>query len=169
VSVSSRPNAYFQSIRLRTASAAWRSDSPSANCSTDTSASRAGESAGRPRTAPTPRGLGVCTCTPSSPQQTISPHHSRIRQQSRNRVNSKSGTRHTPTSPLGRASFRSPEGSVRVGRATPARWIQARGLLLHASGSPLGGPCHSCTRVITGTGERYTRRPRPRLGHNRPR
>ena len=50
-SSSSRPSAYFQSIRARTASAAWRSESPSANCMTVTSASRHGLSAGRPRTA----------------------------------------------------------------------------------------------------------------------
>src|ERR1043165_7478330 len=50
-SVSSSPRAYFQSIRARTASAAWRSESPSVNCITVTSAKRHGLSAGRPRTA----------------------------------------------------------------------------------------------------------------------
>jgi hypothetical protein len=41
-SVSSRPRTYFQSMRLRTACAAWRSDSPSANCRSVTNASRQG-------------------------------------------------------------------------------------------------------------------------------
>jgi hypothetical protein len=47
----SRPSAYFQSSRPRTASAACRSVRPSTNCSTSTSASRAGDHAGRPRAA----------------------------------------------------------------------------------------------------------------------
>src|SRR3954471_5362740 len=47
-SVSSRPSAYFQSIRPRTASAACRSLSPSVNCSTVTRARRHGECAGWP-------------------------------------------------------------------------------------------------------------------------
>ena len=47
----SRPSAYFQSSRARTASAACRSVRPSTNCSTSTSASRAGDHAGRPRAA----------------------------------------------------------------------------------------------------------------------
>jgi hypothetical protein len=59
VSESSRPNAYFQSIRPRTASAACRSDRLSANCSTDTSASRAGVTAGRPRAAKQLRELRI--------------------------------------------------------------------------------------------------------------
>ena len=50
-SVNSRPRAYIQSMRARTASAAWRSESPSANCMTVTSARRQGASAGRPRVA----------------------------------------------------------------------------------------------------------------------
>jgi hypothetical protein len=37
-SVISSPSAYFQSMRARTASAAWRSDNPSANCITVTKA-----------------------------------------------------------------------------------------------------------------------------------
>jgi NAD(P)-dependent dehydrogenase (short-subunit alcohol dehydrogenase family) len=48
-SSSSKPSAYFQSILLSTASAAWRSESPSANCITVTSASRHGAKAGCPR------------------------------------------------------------------------------------------------------------------------
>src|SRR5262249_40601540 len=48
-SVSSNPKAYFQSIRPRTASAAWRSETFSANCKTVTNAKRQGASAGCPR------------------------------------------------------------------------------------------------------------------------
>jgi len=48
-SSSSRPSRNFQSIRARTWSAACRSDSPSAYCGTDTSASAPGQTAGRPR------------------------------------------------------------------------------------------------------------------------
>src|SRR5436305_3318565 len=48
-SVSSRPSRYFQSIRLRTASAACRSERFSAYCSRLTSISRQGASAGCPR------------------------------------------------------------------------------------------------------------------------
>jgi hypothetical protein len=48
-SVNSKLKAYFQSIRLRTASAAWRSDNPSANCMTVVKARRHGDAAGWPR------------------------------------------------------------------------------------------------------------------------
>ena len=47
-SVSSKARAYFQSMWPRTASAAWRSESPSTYCRTETRASRAGEVAGWP-------------------------------------------------------------------------------------------------------------------------
>lgn len=47
-SSSSRPIAYFQSILVRTASAAARSDRFSANCSTDTSANCPGDRPGLP-------------------------------------------------------------------------------------------------------------------------
>ncbi len=47
-SSSSMAMAYLKSMRQRTASAAWRSDRPSRNCSTQTVASCAGESPGRP-------------------------------------------------------------------------------------------------------------------------
>ena len=45
------PRAYFASIRARTTSAAWQSESPAVNRMTNTSASRHGLSAGRPRAA----------------------------------------------------------------------------------------------------------------------
>src|SRR5215210_3849556 len=48
-SASSRASRYFQSIRARTASAAWRSLSPSRNCMSVTSARRQGVYAGWPR------------------------------------------------------------------------------------------------------------------------
>src|SRR5258708_16466544 len=48
-SESSKPRAYFQSIRPRTASAACRSVSPSTYCSTKTMAKRHGAAAGCPR------------------------------------------------------------------------------------------------------------------------
>jgi hypothetical protein len=56
-SVSSRPSAYFQSMRARTASEAWRSESPSVNCSTVARANRPGASAGWPR-----RGNSASNC-----------------------------------------------------------------------------------------------------------
>ena len=74
VSVSSKPRTYFQSIRLRTASAAWRSDRPSANCSTDTKASRAGETAGRPRVANSPANWASSNSAPSASRIRIARH-----------------------------------------------------------------------------------------------
>lgn len=50
-SVNSRERQYFQSTLARTASAAWRSVIPSANCSTSTMTNRAGEIEGCPRPA----------------------------------------------------------------------------------------------------------------------
>jgi hypothetical protein len=74
VSVNSKPNAYFQSIRPRTASAAWRSDNPSTNCSTDTKASRAGETAGRPRVANNPANCVSSNSAPSASRIRIARH-----------------------------------------------------------------------------------------------
>jgi hypothetical protein len=74
VSVNSKPDAYFQSIRPRTASAAWRSDRPSTNCSTNTSASRAGETAGRPRTANNPANWASSNSAPSASRIRIARH-----------------------------------------------------------------------------------------------
>lgn len=50
-SVNSKPRTFFHAMRARTASAACRSASPSANCITVTRARGHGVSAGRPRTA----------------------------------------------------------------------------------------------------------------------
>jgi hypothetical protein len=47
-SASSRPSAYFQSMRAPTASAAWRSENPSVNSSDVARANRPGASAGLP-------------------------------------------------------------------------------------------------------------------------
>jgi hypothetical protein len=70
----SRPSAYFQSSRARTASAACRSVRPSTNCSTSTSASRAGDHAGRPRAANSSANCSSVNSGPSASRARIARH-----------------------------------------------------------------------------------------------
>src|SRR5215218_8401973 len=71
---SSRPSVYFQSSRPRTASAACRSVRPSTNCSTSTSASRAGDHAGRPRAANSSANCSSVNSGPSASRARIARH-----------------------------------------------------------------------------------------------
>ncbi|MBB4942993.1 hypothetical protein FHR32_007393 [Streptosporangium album] len=69
-----RPPPYFQSIRPRTASAACRSLSPSANCSTDTGAGIPGDSPGPPRAGNASANCSSSKNGPSSSRTRIARH-----------------------------------------------------------------------------------------------